>query len=189
MRSVYESTYKQGRGYTPTDWWSAVARRGAGRAAHPVCRCSSAVRRGARPVPMGYGAPPGRSPHGPGHDARRAARRLTATDSAGGVRVMYVAPHSAADTAGIKAGDLVTQLGDIAVRDNRRPGVSSPLRERQRHHDLGDGGARPVDARRGRGTPETLTVQVPVRSSLETTTRIEADPNASPKLPASATAF
>ncbi len=182
MRSVYESTYKLGRGYTPTDWWSAVARAAApGAPRIPLAVVRQRFVEGRDPFPWDTVLPLAglRMAQDTMHVVRLGVS--TATDSAGGVRVMYVAPHSAADTAGIKDGDLVTQLGDIAVRDQ------SSFEEFRRRYANASGATISATVVRGPSTPgagaapQTLTVQVPIRSSLETTTRIEADPNASPK--------
>jgi C-terminal processing protease CtpA/Prc len=102
----------------------------------------------------------------------------TAADSTAGVRVVFVAPHSAADSAGLKAGDVVTQLGDITVRDQ-----SSFEDFRRRYANASGTSIAATVMRAGQsGRPSSpLTVQVPIRTALETTTRVEPDPNASPK--------
>jgi predicted metalloprotease with PDZ domain len=180
MRSLYESTYKQGRGYTATDWWSAVSRAAApGAPRIPFATVRGRFVEGRDPFPWDTLLPLAglRIAQDTMHVVRLGVS--TAPDSAGGVRVMYVAPHSAADTAGIKAGDLVTQLGDVTVRDQ------SSFDEFRRRYANASGTTisatvfRPTSG--PSGTSQTLTVQVPIRSSLETTTRIEADPDASPK--------
>ena len=40
--------------------------------------------------------------------------------SAGGVRVVYVKPHSLADDFGIQAGDIITSYGDETVKDSKQ---------------------------------------------------------------------
>ena len=182
MRSLYQSTYKQHRGYTATDWWSAVSRRG--RPGAPMHFSIAGVRRrfieGRDPFPWDTILPLAGSRTA--QDTMQVVRLgvSTATDSQGGVRVMYVAPHSAADTAGIKTGDRMTQLGDVAIQD---PSSFEAFRRRYANASGTTISASVVagPVHTGAGATPNADVHVPIRTSLETTTRIEADPNASPK--------
>lgn len=182
MRSLYQSTYKQHRGYTATDWWSAVS---AAAVPHPMHFSIAELRRrfieGRDPIPWDTILP--LAGLRTAQDTMQVVRLgvSTAPDSQGGVRVMYVAPHSAADTAGIKTGDRITQLGDVAIQD---PSSFEAFRRRYASASgttisasVIRGGARSTPA----APPQTLTLDVPIRTARETTIRVEPDPAASPK--------
>ena len=69
MRGLYESTYKHGRGFTPTDWWNAVTCRGERKIVRGVQR---AIHRRPRAVSVGQHSAHGRAPRATG--ARSATR-------------------------------------------------------------------------------------------------------------------
>jgi predicted metalloprotease with PDZ domain len=182
LRTLYASTYKQGRGYTATDWWTAVAQAGGPHA--PVIPWAAVRRRfieGRDRFPWDTILPLGgmRIAQDTMHVVRLGVE--TAPDPKGGVRVLYVAPRSAADTAGILLGDLVTQLGDVPIHDE------SSFADFRRHYATAAGTTIAATVIRGGpgaqpdAPPQTLTVQVQIRTALETTTRVEADPAASAK--------
>jgi len=180
MRDLYNSTYKQGRGFTSAEWWAAVSKAAGARS--PAISFADVRRRfieGRDPFPWDTILP--LAGLRTAQDTMRVVRLgiSTAADSAAGVRVVFVAPRSAADSAGIRAGDLVTQLGDIAVRNQ------SSFEDFRRRYATGSGTfimATVVRAGPSPGiAPQTLTVQVPIRTALETTTRVEPNPDASPK--------
>ncbi len=182
MRSLYQSTYEQGRGYTSNEWWSAVS---AVAVPHPLRFSLAEVRRrfveGRDPIPWDAILP--LAGLRIAQDTMQVVRLgvSTAPDSQGGVRVMYVAPHSAADTAGIKAGDRITQLGDVAIRE------PSSFETFRRRYANASGTTIAVSVIRGGSTstppspPETLSMEVPIRTARETTVRVEPDPAASAK--------
>ncbi len=173
MRAVYDSTYKHGRGFTPVDWWTAVARA----AAPGTPRISFADVR--RRFIEGRDAFPWETilPLAGLRITRDSARVVTlglATrpDSAGRARVAFVAPHSAAELAGIKAGDVLTQFGDVVFHD------PSQLDAARRRYGGAEGTT--VDATVVRAG-QTLTLPVGIRTTVETHIRVNADPAASPK--------
>jgi predicted metalloprotease with PDZ domain len=112
MRTLYESTYKAGRGFTSADWWGAVSRAANGKSFDDFAR---------RYVD-------GRDPY-PWTDALRtiglrierdSTPRLgvsTAPDAAGAIRVMELTPGSAAAAAGVRPGDIMLQVGNVDVSD------------------------------------------------------------------------
>jgi len=178
LRTLYNTTYKQGRGYTAAEWWTAVAQTAG---PHAPAIPWAAVRRrfieGRDRFPWDTILPLAglRIAQDTMHVVRLGVE--TAADSQGGVRVLYVAPSSAADTAGIRQDDLITQIGDIAIRNE-----SSFAEFRRRYANASGTMIAATIIRGGHGSPpQTLTVQVKVRTALETTTRVESDPTASAK--------
>jgi predicted metalloprotease with PDZ domain len=164
MRSLYTTTYKQGRGFTSADWWRAVA--AAGRPGTPAVAFADVRRRyieGRDPYPWAAILP-------------LAGLRLVsdsatlvqlgiggAADSSGAVHVYSVSPQSAAASAGIIAGDRLIQLADVEMH-----GDSSLAAFRQRYaHAAG-----PVPVILSRGD-QRMTVQLPVTSRVYVTQRID----------------
>ncbi|HZS60039.1 MAG TPA: PDZ domain-containing protein [Gemmatimonadaceae bacterium] len=109
MRTLYETTYKQGKGFTPTNWWTAVSQAAGGRSFDAVNR---------RFIE-------GRDPYPWDSVLALAGLKLT-TDStrdvrfgiqlapdSQGIRVTYVMPNGAADRAGVKQGDVLVSLGNV----------------------------------------------------------------------------
>jgi predicted metalloprotease with PDZ domain len=109
MRTLYETTYKKGKGFTPDNWWAAVSQAAGGRSFAAVNR---------RFIE-------GRDPYPWDSVLALAGLKLT-TDSARvvvfgiqtaadslGIRVSYVVPGGASDRAGIKQGDVIVSLGDV----------------------------------------------------------------------------
>jgi len=112
LRELYQSTYKQGRGFTSADFWGAVSRAANGRSFDDFQR---------RYVD-------GREPY-PWTDALRtiglriqrdSTPRIgvsTAPDANGAIRVMELSPESAAAKAGVRVGDVMLRVGDVQVAD------------------------------------------------------------------------
>ena len=179
MRSLYETTYKQGRGFTPAEWWSAVSAVAVPRPLRfPLAEVRRRFVEGRDPIPWDAILP--LAGLRIAQDTMQVVRLgvSTAPDSQGGVRVMYVAPHSAADSAGIKAGDRITQLGDVAIRE------PSSFEAFRRRYANASGTTIAVSVIRGGATspppssPQTLSLEVPIRTARETTIRVEPDPGA-----------
>jgi predicted metalloprotease with PDZ domain len=172
MRSLYTTTYKQGRGFTPSEWWGAVA--AAARPGTPAIAFADVERR--------YIA--GRDPYPwdailPLVGLRMVTDSATlvqlgisgAADSSGAELVYYVVPTSAAATAGIVAGDRLTQLADVEMH-----GDSSLMAFRHRY--VNATGPVPVILLRA---GHQMTVQLPITSKLYVTQRIVSVPDASSK--------
>jgi predicted metalloprotease with PDZ domain len=167
MRELYETTYKQGRGFTNADFWGAVSRAANGRSFDDFSR---RYVDGREPFPW---------------DAalrtvglrieRDSAPRIgvsTAPDAEGAIRVMEVSPGSAAAAAGVRTGDVMVRVGDVAVDD---PNFGA--RFRAEYFGKPTGTPLPLTVKRGN---ETITL----RSTLTygpTAPRISEDPNASPR--------
>ncbi|MGH7695842.1 MAG: PDZ domain-containing protein, partial [Gemmatimonadaceae bacterium] len=171
MREVYQNSYKKGNGFTSDDWWGAV-RRAAGGQATQFDDFRTRFIDGREPFPYARVLPLAglrvRT------DSLRSPRIgiLTEADSSG-VRVTNVESGSAADNAGVKAGDFLVRVGDIAVND-----PSFGERFRARYRTTAEGTALPVVVRReGRET----TLQLPVRMTISTRLVLEFDSTASAK--------
>lgn len=112
LRELYQATYKQGRGFTSADFWGAVSRAANGRSFEEFQR---------RYVD-------GRDPYPWAEALRTVGLRIqrdsaprigvsTAPDAEGAIRVMDFSPGSAAVAAGVRVGDVMVRVGDVAVAD------------------------------------------------------------------------
>ena len=174
MRSLYNSTYKQGRGFTTADWWSAVTQAiTPGRPAITVAEVRRRYIEGRDPMPWATIVPLAglRLEHDTMHVVR-VGMSLAADSAAGGMRVTRVVPNGTAALAGLQAGDILLTLGDVAATDN-----GSPEQFRRRY---AGGGSQIIPATYRRGG-ETHTTQLAIRPTLETRVLLEPDPAASPK--------
>jgi predicted metalloprotease with PDZ domain len=113
MRDLYMTTYKNGRGFTATDWWSAVSRAAGGKSFADFA---------ARYIAGRDDYPWERVLALAGmHATRPNVPRLgvyTIADS-GGVLVTRVEEGSSAAAAGVKEGDYLLSVGDIPVSDEQ----------------------------------------------------------------------
>jgi predicted metalloprotease with PDZ domain len=111
MRTLYETTYKKGLGFTPANWWGTVSQYAGGKSFATVNR---------RFIE-------GREPY-PWDSVLAFAGLKMVTDSTrdllfglqptldtSGVHVLYVAPGGPTDRAGIKQGDVIVSLGDLVL--------------------------------------------------------------------------
>ena len=112
LRSLYDSTYKQGRGFTHDEFWGAVRRAAAG----------GTMEEFERKYVDGRDAYPWQAM------LRMAGMRLvpdstprigvtTAADSGGAIRVVRVDTGTTAASAGVAVGDAMVSVGDIPVVD------------------------------------------------------------------------
>jgi predicted metalloprotease with PDZ domain len=96
----------------------------------------------------------------------------TSQDSTGAIVVEQIQPGSVAEEAGVKPGDRLLELGDVAVLD---PKFGDAFRSR---FGKNEGDSLPIKVRRG---ADTLMLRGTVRLAERTETRIEPDPAAPPK--------
>jgi predicted metalloprotease with PDZ domain len=96
----------------------------------------------------------------------------TAQDSAGAIVVQQVQPGGVAQEAGVKAGDRLIALGDVAIMD---PDFGTAFRAR-----FGKNEGDSLAIRVLRGT-DTLTLHGIVRLVARVESKLAADPNASEK--------
>ena len=171
MRSLYESTYKHGKGFTTAEWWQAVSRAAGGRS---FAEFAERYIDGREPFPYTTVLPLA------GLrlvvDSTRAARIGISTgpspDSTG-VPVTQVLPGTSAQAAGMMAGDLLTRVGDVEITDG-----NSFQAFRDHYADMPAG--TPLDYVVRRDGAD-VTLHADLRFAFNVQTRLEEDPNASPK--------
>lgn len=168
MRGLYQSTYKKGKGFTTAEWWAAVTAAAGGRG---FTEFAAKYIDGREPFPWATVGVLGGIRHVA--DSTRELRLgvNTLTDSSR-VFVTAVTRGSAADGAGIEAGDQLLKVGEVEVK-----GESFALQFRTRYADA-VGSTIPVVVRRN---DAERTMQMEVRRELIVTTRLTWDPAASPK--------
>ncbi len=166
MRGLYQSDYKRGRGFTAADWWSAVSAAAGGKS---FAAFSAKYIDGRAPFPIDSVLPlAGLRTH-----AAMVPRLgvMTQLDS-NGVMVAQVQEGSAASAAGVRAGDYLLTVGDVAVQD-----AQFGARLRAKFGASVEGSPLPIKVRRG---SETLTLPGKLRFGPGDP-MVEADPNASAK--------
>ena len=169
MRELYRTAYKKGRGFTAADWWPAVSRAAGGRS---FTEFNNRYINGRDPFP--WSDVLARVGLKQVSDTIREPRvgLTTAQDSAGAIVVQQVRPGGAAQEAGVRAGDQLLALGDVAIMD---PDFGTAFRAR---FGKNEGDSLPIRVVRG---TDTLTLHGIVRLEARVETRLAADPNAGEK--------
>jgi predicted metalloprotease with PDZ domain len=169
LRELYRSAYKKGRGFTAADWWPAVTRAAGGRS---FTEFNARYIDGRDPFPWSDVLP--RAGLRQVSDTVREPRVGVASgqDSAGAIVVQEVQPGGVAQEAGVKPGDRLIALGDVAIMD---PDFGTAFRAR---FGKNEGDSLPIRVLRG---ADTLTLHGTVRLVARVETRLAADPNASEK--------
>ena len=169
MRSLYNSNYKSGRGFTTSEWWAAVSRAARGKSFEDFHR---RYIDGREPFPYDQVLPLA---------GLRLARDTireprvgigTVQDSAG-VHVTEIVQGSAAATAGVQQGDMLLAVGGISADD---PEWSAKFRAR--YARAAEGSELPIHVRRGTAE-QTLTARLHFVPRVES--RLEENPRASAK--------
>jgi predicted metalloprotease with PDZ domain len=169
MRTIYNDTYKRGRGFTDAEWWNTVSRIAGGKSFDDFRRRYVEEREA-----MPYAPVFSLAGLKVTQDTVRAPRVgvQTIQDSIG-VRVIDVAPGSSAAAAGVLIGDYLVSVGDVSVAD---PNFGVIFR--------------PKYSRAAEGAPITIKVrrrgaQLDLPGKLQFTTTVQAsiveDPAASAK--------
>ena len=169
MRELYRGAYKQGRGFSPTDWWGAVSRAAGGRR---FADFNTKYVDGREPLPWSQVLPlAGLRLH---TDTLREPRLGVAStlDTTGAIVVQEVVPGSPAEEAGVKTGDILVSLGEVRVDS---PDFGEKFRAR---FGKQEGDSLPIHIRRG---ADTLTLHGTVRLGMRTEMQLVADSAASPK--------
>lgn len=168
MRTLYDQTYKHGRGFTPADWWGEVSRAANGKSFTDFAR-RYVDGRERLPIDsmLALAALQAKS------DTLREPRLGvgTATDSAG-ITITTVAPTGAGAAAGLTTGDRLVSIGEIAITND-----SSFDAFRARYNNT-TATTLPLVVRRG---AQTLTLQLPVRLVTRVQTVVSPKPNAPQK--------
>jgi len=168
MRTLYNNTFKRGRGFTSADWWGEVGRAAGGRSFTDFAR---RYVDGREPLPtdsvMRLAGLQSRI------DTIREPRLgvSTATD-ANGVSITAIGPGGAAEASGLRVGDRLVSIGDVAI-------TNDDSFDAFREHYAGTSlTTLPLVVRRG---GQTVSLQLPVRLFSRTFTQVSTIPGASEK--------
>ena len=169
MQQLYRADYKKGRGFTSSDWWRTVSRLAGGRS---FTDFEAKYVNGREPFPWSDILP------------LAGLRLVTDTvrapqvgigmtqDTAGSVVITQVQPGGVAAQAGVKQGDRLISLGDVAINDST---FNDAFR---RSFGRSEGDTLRIKVLRGR---DTLTLNGKIRLVDHTEEHLESDANASPK--------
>jgi predicted metalloprotease with PDZ domain len=162
MRQLYQSTYKQGRGFSGADWWGAVIKAAGGRS---LAEFNARYIDGREPFPYEQILPLGgmRVATDTTRDPRLG---ISAAADSGGIVVNGVVPGGAAEAAGVRTGDRLIAIGDLKLTD---PDFGPAFRSRFGNQE---GAPLPIKVLRGSDTL-TLNGKVIVAERIER--RIEID--------------
>ena len=113
MRELYQTAYKQNRGFTAADWWGAVSR-----AAEGMSFTDFYARYvdGREPYPWDQILP--KAGLRPAYE-RVPRMGIFSQQGANGILVTATEPGGSADVAGVKVGDILVSVGDIPVQDQQ----------------------------------------------------------------------
>lgn len=166
LRALYQSTWRQGRGFTAADWWGAV-RAAAGGASFDAFAAKYVD--GREPLPWAEVLP-------------KAGLRMvadtardpwigvsTSADTSGAI-VLEVVPGSLAARAGVQVGDRLLSVGGVPAT-----GEDFWLEYRDRYAELPEGTPVALVLMRGE---DRLTLQGPLALRLRPMDRLEFDPAA-----------
>jgi predicted metalloprotease with PDZ domain len=166
MRSLYETTYKRGRGFTSAEWWNAVSQAAGGRS---FASFNARYIDGREPLPWdsvlvlaGIRTTTDRVPR----------LGVVTQQDPQGIVVVGVDEGSAAAAAGLKPGDYLVAVGDIAVEDQ-----TFGAKLRAKYSTAAEGTALPIKVKRG---AETLTLAGRLQFAAGDVI-LDSDPRASAK--------
>lgn len=166
MRELYQTTFKQGRGFTADDWWSAVSRAAGGA---PFADFYARYVDGRESYPWDQVLPKA----GLRAVFDRVPRMgVFSQQSPAGVSVTAIEPGGSADLAGVRVGDVLVSVGDIAVEDQ-----NFGAKFRAKYQSSPEGSPLPIVVVRG-GQRLTLTGKVMFANGQM---RIAEDPAAAPR--------
>jgi predicted metalloprotease with PDZ domain len=164
LRELYASTYKQNRGFTPEDWWSALSRAAGGRS---FADFHARYVDGREAYPWEELLPKAGMK---GVYERTPRMGVFSQQGMTGVIVTAIEPGGSADQAGVKVGDVLVSIGDIGVEDqNFGP------KFRQKYGASPEGSPLPINVVRG-GQRLSLTGKLMFAAG---SISVEADPAAS----------
>ena len=170
MRNVYDAAYKHGRGFTAADWWGAVSAAAGGRS---FAEFNRKYIDGREAFPWDSILPlAGFKLHTDTiYDPRLGINLNTNAD--GAVSIASVAPGSAAEAAGVKAGDEIVSVGDVKITDQNQ----SFQNFRDQYRRKTPGSALPIVVRRN-GVDMTLNGELRLVPRADTKLIIDASANA-----------
>jgi predicted metalloprotease with PDZ domain len=169
MRNLYRSVYKAGRGFTGAEWWQAVSKAAGGRS---FADFAAKYVDGRESYPWAQVLP--LAGIRMVTDTIREPRigLAAARDSTGGILVTGVVPGGTAAEAGVRAGDVLLALGDIAITDSN---FAAKFRDR---FAKDTGQALTIQVKRD---TQVLVLKGKVQTVARTQSRLELDAAASPK--------
>jgi predicted metalloprotease with PDZ domain len=169
FRELYRTAYKKGRGFTAADWWPAVSRAAGGPS---FTTFYQRYIDGREPFPWDSILP--LAGLRIAADTVREPRVGVATtqDTTGAIVVQAVQPGGVAEAAGVKVGDHLIALGDIAIMD---PSFAEAFRKR---FGKDEGDTLSIKVLRG---ADTLTLHGRIRLVERAESRLDVDPKATPK--------
>ena len=169
MAQVYVESYKRGRGFTNADWWRVVRQAAGGKS---FADFAERYIDGREPFPWETTLALGGMRIV--NDTIREPRLGISTmpGETGGIVVSAIDPAGAAGEAGVREGDVLISIGNIAVEDQT---FGQKFRQQ-----FGSREGAPLEIKVRRGTQE-LTLQSRVRMAARMETRMVADPAASAK--------
>ncbi len=169
MRELYTADYKNNRGFTSDEWWSAVSKAANGKS---FTDFYARYVDGREPYPWDAVLPLAgmRLVRDTANEPRVGIG--TVQDSSG-VHVTEVVPGSAAEAAGVQPGDLLLAVGGISAAD-----PTWSLKFRAKYARSPDGSALPILVRRN-GREQTLEGRLHFVSRVES--RLIEDPRPSAK--------
>jgi len=165
LRETYRATYKKGRGFTGRDWWDAVARAAGGRS---FAEFNARYIDGREPFPWSKVLPLA-GMRLVTDTIREPTLGIATSQDSGAIVVREVAPGSVAAEAGVKVGDAVLALGDVAIEN---PNFGPAYRAR---FGRSEGDSLPIRVRRG---TEIVTLSGTVRLGERLESRLAPAPNA-----------
>jgi predicted metalloprotease with PDZ domain len=166
MRGLYQSAYKHGRGFTTADGWAAVSAAANGRS---FSAFDAKYVNGRDPFPLDSVL----ALAGLRTRRDRVPRLGVVTQMDGdAIVVVNVQEGSAAAAAGVRPGDALISVGDIAVEDQQ-----FGAKMRAKYGASMEGSPLPIKLRRG---ADTLTLAARLQFAPGDVT-VEPDPQASPK--------
>lgn len=167
MRLLYNSAYKNGRGFTDDEWWAAVSRAAGGKSFDDFRK---RYVQGKEQLP--YASVLALAGLKVSDDTLRSPRVGVQTiQDSSGVRVIDVAPGSSAGDAGVFSGDYLVSVGDVPVADPNFGVIFRP-----KYAGAAEGSAITIRVRR-RG--ELLDLPAKVRFATSVQTSIAEDKAAS----------
>lgn len=166
MRGLYQSAYKHGKGFTSNDWWSAVSAAANGKSFDAF---NAAYIDGREPFPWETVLPLAGLRI---HQERVPRLGVVTQQDAAGILVRDVGPGSSAAKAGVRPGDYLISIGDIAVDDQQ-----FGARLRAKYGASVEGSPLAIKIRRG---GDTLTLQGELQFAPGDV-MVEPDPQANAK--------
>lgn len=150
MRTLYNNTYKHGKGFTSDEWWSEVSRAVGGKSFDEFRR-RYVDGREPMPVDSVLALAGLRAVRDTVHEP---AAGFSVITNAEGVHVSQIASGSVAAAAGMHVGDAIVSMGDVAIHDNASLAAFGTRYAGSALADM------PVVVRRG---GETVTLRMPIR--------------------------